>query len=135
MRSLNDHVMSYLRDARVLLLAVAIAGAALGLLFASQGASAYGTNYCLNWYPSGAACEGPNHTLDANIAWDGTGSGSWVCDTATNAYGNNVGGWECGYGMSETCYGGNQLLHGWILNDSSYWLYMYGTEYYAQGCP
>ena len=37
--------------------------------------------------------------------------------------------------MAETCYGGNQLLHGWILNDSPYWLYMNGTEYYSQGCP
>ena len=132
---MSDHLIFHLRGARALLLLFAIAGALLGFLVASQGASGYGVNYCTNWIPSGTACEGPNHTLDANIAWDGTGSSAWVCDTATNGSGGNVGGWECGYGMSETCYGGNQLLHGWILNDSSYWLYMYGTEYYAQGCP
>jgi hypothetical protein len=134
-RTLSHHLFSHLRGARALLLAVAIAGSLLGFLLASQGAGAYGVNYCANWYASGTGCEGPNHSLDANIAWDDTGSNAWVCDTATNSSGGNVGGWECGYGMSETCYGGNQLLHGWILNDSTYWLYMNGTEYYSQGCP
>ena len=46
-----------------------------------------------------------------------------------------VGGLGCGYGYTETCYSGNTLLHGWIANGSSYWLYMNGTEFYAQGCP
>jgi hypothetical protein len=132
---LSHHLTSHLRSGRVLLLAFAIAGALAGFSLASQGASAYGVNYCANWYASGAGCQGPNHSLVANIAWDDTGSNAWVCDTATNLSGGNVGGWECGYGMSETCYSGNQQLHGWILNDSTYWLYMNGTEYYSQGCP
>jgi len=118
-----------------MLLALASAGALVGFMFASQGASGYGVNYCANWYSSGGECEGPNHSLTANIAWDDTGGGDWVCDTATNDSGGNVGGWACGYGESETCYGGNQLLHGWIYNGSQYLLYMNGTEYYSQGCP
>jgi len=132
---LRDHLIPHLRSTRTLLLAFAITGSLLGVMLASQGASAYGVNYCTNWYAAGTGCEGPNHSLDANIAWDGTGSNAFVCDTATNSSGNNVGGWQCGYGESETCHGGNQLLYGWILNDASYWLYMYGTEYYSQGCP
>jgi len=132
---LSHHLLHHLRSTRALLLAFAVAGSLLGIMLASQGASAYGVNYCTGWIATGNSCEGPNHSLDANIAWDGTGSGSFVCDTATNSSGGNVGGWACGYGMSETCYSGNQLLHGWILNDSGYWLYMYGTEYYSQGCP
>jgi len=130
-----SYLTSTLRGARALVAAFAIGGALLGFSLVGEGASAYGVNYCANWYASGTGCEGPNHTLVANIAWDGTGSNAWVCDTATNSSGDNVGGWQCGYGMSETCYGGNQLLHGWILNASQYWLYMNGTEYYSQGCP
>ena len=132
---MSNHLISHLRSARALLVAVALAGALVGVLFASQGASAYGVNYCTGWIASGGSCEGPNHTLVANIAWDDTGSNAYVCDTATNASGGNVGGWNCGYGTSETCYAGNQLLHGWISNASPYWLYMNGTEYYSQGCP
>ena len=117
------------------MLAFAIGGALLGVLVVGQGASATSVNYCANWIATGKTCEGPSHSLDANIAWDDTGSNAWVCDTATNGSGGNVGGWACGYGLAETCYGGSQLLHGWIANDSGYWLYMNGTEYYGQGCP
>ena len=117
------------------MLAAAIAGALLGLLIVGRDASAYGTNYCTNWISSGSACEGPTHSLTANYAYDGTGSNAYVCETATNSSGVSVGGWGCGYGYAEGCYAGNQLLHGWLANDSPYWLYMYGTEYYAQGCP
>jgi hypothetical protein len=117
------------------MLSFAIIGALLGIFVASQGASAYGVNYCTNWITSGSDCEGPSHSLTANIAWDGTGGGDWVCDTATTNSGGDVGGWQCGYGESESCYSGNTLLHGWIYNGSPYYLYMYGTEYYSQGCP
>ena len=123
------------RSAKARLVAVASAGAMLGFLFASQGASGYGVNYCAGWLPSGGTCQGPSHTLTANIAYDGTGSNAYVCETATTASGRSIGGWGCGYGYAETCYAGNQLLRGWIANGSPYWLYMNGTEYYAQGCP
>ena len=124
-----------MRRTRTLLLAFAVAGALIGFSVASQGASGYGVNYCVGWIQSGAACEGPTHTLVANIAWDGDGSNAYVCSTAQTTSGTWLGGWSCGYGSSETCYAGNQLLHGWIGNGSPYWLYMYGTEYYGQGCP
>ena len=118
-----------------MLLAAAIAGALLGFLLASQHASAYGTNYCVGWQPSGGSCVGPTHTLTANIVYDDTGSGSWVCEIALDQNGNGYGGWACGYGQTETCYPGNRLLRGMIYNASPYWLYMNGTEFYAQGCP
>ena len=133
--SVGDHLAFRLRSTRVLLLAFAAAGALLGSLLASQGASGAGVNYCAGWLASGSSCEGPNHTLTANIAYDGTGSGSYVCETATNSSGHMVGGWGCGYGYAESCYAGNELLHGWIANGSRYWLFMNGTEYYSQGCP
>jgi len=119
----------------VVLIAAALAGAMVGVLFASQHASAYGVNYCVGWQPSGGSCVGPEHTLTADIAYDDTGSNAYVCDAATNSSGNVVGGWGCGFGISESCYGGNQLMHGWIGNDSPYWLYMNGSEFYSQGCP
>src|SRR5579872_1347801 len=121
---------------RALLLAVAVAGALTGLVVATQShASAYGVNYCTNWYPNGGSCVGPQHTLVANIVWDDTGSGAWVCEIALNSSGGGVGGWTCGNGMAESCYPGNQLLRGEIYNGAGYWLYMNGTEYYSQGCP
>ena len=76
----------HLRSARALLLAAAVAGALLGILFASQHASAYGTNYCVGWEPSTGSCVGPEHTLTANIVYDDTGSGSFVCDIAYSAH-------------------------------------------------
>jgi hypothetical protein len=124
-----------LRGTRVLLLTLAVAGALLGLMLVSRDANAWGVNYCVNWISSGSRCEGPYHSLTANIAYDGTGSGSYVCEAATDAAGNSVGGWACGYGYAESCFAGNQLLHGWLANASPYWLFMYGTEYYSQGCP
>ena len=132
---MTEYVASHLRRTRTLLLAVAAAGALLGLMFASQGASAYGTNYCVGWLQSGGSCEGPLHSLTGNIAYDDTGSNAYVCAAASNSSGNFVGGWGCGFGTTENCYPGNQLLHGWIGNDSPYWLYMNGTEFYSQGCP
>jgi hypothetical protein len=125
----------HLRSARALLLAVAVAGALLGVLLASQHASAYATNYCANWYPTYSSCVGPQHTLTANIVYDDTGTGSWVCEIAQYPGGGYYGSWACGSGETETCYPGNQLLKGEIYNDSGYWLYMNGTEFYAQGCP
>jgi hypothetical protein len=132
---MNGQLISYLRGTRTLLVAFAMAGALLGFLVTSRDAAGYGVNYCANWYRSGGQCEGPNHTLTANIAWDDTGSNGYVCETATNSSGGSVGGWGCGYGYAESCYSGNQLLHGWIANASPYWLYINGTEYYSQGCP
>jgi hypothetical protein len=131
---LSQHIRHF-RSARTLLLAVAIAGALLGFLFASQHASAYGTNYCVGWQPSGGECGGPTHTLTANIVYDDTGSGAYVCEIAVDQYGNGYGGWACGGGMTETCYPGSKLLRGLIYNASPYWLYMNGTEFYGQGCP
>ena len=132
---MSYHLVYHVRSTRALLLTFAIAGALLGFLLASQGAAGYGVNYCTGWSSSGSRCEGPNHTLTANFAYDDTGSNAYVCETATNASGNSVGGWGCGYGYAESCYAGNQLLHGWIANGSPYWLYMNGTEFYGQGCP
>ena len=132
---MSYHLTNRLRSTRALLLAFAIAGALVGFLVASQGASGYGVNYCVGWIQSGASCEGPNHTLVANVAWDGGGTGQWVCEIAQNGSGQYIGGWGCGSGSAETCYPGNQLLHGWIANGSPYWLYEYGTEYVSQGCP
>src|ERR1700730_6236962 len=121
-KSVNAHVVSHLRSTRALLLTLAIAGALLGFLMTSQGAAGYGVNYCAGWLSSGAPCEGPHHTLTANIAYDDTGSNAYVCEMATNSSGNSVGGgWGCGYGHVESCYAGNQLLHGWIANASPYW--------------
>ena len=117
------------------MLAMAIAGALVGFLLTSQHASAYGTNYCVQWLPSGGSCVGPEHTLTANIVYDDTGSGSVVCDIAQYPGGGYYGGWGCGNGENETCYPGNTLLKGEIYNGSAYWLYMNGTEFYAQGCP
>jgi hypothetical protein len=131
---LSQHTQ-HLRSARALLLAAAIAGALLGILFASQHASAYGTNYCVGWEPSGGSCVGPEHTLTANIVYDDTGSDSFVCDIALYPSGAPYGGWGCGDGASESCYAGNTLLKGEIYDDSTYWLYMNGTEFYDQGCP
>jgi hypothetical protein len=135
MTSMSRHLISPLRSAKALVLAFAIAGALVGFMVASGNASAYGVNYCTGWLATGKSCEGPNHSLDANIAYDDTGSNAYVCETATNASGGMIGGWGCGYGYAETCYSGNTLLHGWIANGSSYWLYMNGTEFYSQGCP
>jgi len=132
---MSSRITIPLGGARALLLAIAVAGAMLGFLLASPGAAGYGVNYCENWYASGSMCEGPNHTLTANVAYDDTGSHAYVCETATTASGASVGGWGCGYGYAQTCYAGSQMLHGWIANASPYWLYMNGTEYYAQGCP
>ena len=132
---MHHRLSSNLRGTRALLLAFAVAGALLGIMLASAGASGYGVNYCAQWMASGTTCQGPNHTLTANIAYDDTGSNAFVCEMATNSSGNTVGGWGCGYGYAETCFAGNQLLHGWIGNDSPYWLYMNGTEFYSQGCP
>ena len=74
--------------------------------------------------------------LTANIVYDDTGSGSWVCEIAVNSSRQRrFGGWACGGGQSESCYSGRQLLRGRIYNASPYWLYMNGTEYYTQGCP
>ena len=132
---MSHHLVSHVRRTRALLLTFAVAGALLGFLLVSQGAGAYSQNYCANWISSGSRCEGPYHTLTANIAYDDTGSNAYVCETATNSGGGSVGGWGCGYGYAESCYAGNQLLHGWIADASPYWLYMNGTEFYAQGCP
>ena len=132
---MSHTLSSHMRGSRALLTALAVAGAIFGVLLVTAGASGYGVNYCASWMPSGSTCEGPNHTLTANIAYDDTGSNAYVCDTATDSNGNNVGGWGCGFGMTETCYNGSKLLHGWIGNDSPYWLYMNGTEFYSQGCP
>ena len=133
---MSHHLFTHKRGARALLLTIAVVGALVGFLFASrQHAAAYGTNYCVGWEAKGGTCVGPQHTLVANIVWDDTGSNAWVCETALNSSGGQVGGWGCGYGSSESCYPGNQLLKGEIDNASGYWLYMNGTEYYAQGCP
>ena len=132
---MSSRFVSRQRRASAALLAFAIAGALLGFLLTSGSAAGYGVNYCAGWLGSGKSCEGPNHTLTANIAYDATGSNAYVCETATNSAGNSVGGWGCGYGYAESCYAGNQLLHGWIANASPYWLYMNGSEFYAQGCP
>jgi hypothetical protein len=120
---------------RAVLIAAALAGALAGILLVSQHAAAYGVNYCVEWLPSTGSCVGPEHTLTANIAYDDTGSNSYVCEIAQYASGGYDGGWGCGNGESETCYGGNQLLKGEIYNASIYWLYMNGTEFYSQGCP
>ena len=114
---------------------MAVAGALVGILFASQHAAAYGTTYCTGWEPSGGSCVGPQHTLTANIVYDDTGSDAFVCGIAQYPGGGYYGGWGCGYGEAEACYAGNTLLKGEIYNDSGYWLYMNGTEFYAQGCP
>ena len=132
---MSSHFASRQRRASAALVAFATAGALLGFLLASGPAAGYGVNYCANWFASGKSCQGPNHTLTANIAYDDTGSNAYVCETATNSSGNSVGGWGCGYGYAESCYPGNQLLHGWISNSSGAWLYMLGVEYYSQGCP
>ena len=132
---MSHHITSHLRGPRAFLLALALAGALSGAMLVSAGASGYGVNYCAAWIASGTSCEGPNHTLVANIVYDDTGSNAYVCEMATNSSGNSVGGWGCGFGISESCYAGNQLLHGWIGNASPYWLYMNGTEFYSQGCP
>jgi hypothetical protein len=134
-RSVSHHLVHRARSTRALLLTFALVGALLGVLLASQGAAGYGVNYCAGWSSSGSRCEGPSHTLTANFAYDDTGSNAYVCETATNSSGNSVGGWGCGYGYAESCYAGNQLLHGWVANGSPYWLYINGTEYYSQGCP
>ena len=131
-----SHRIGHLRSARTLLLAVALAGALVGFLFATQHASATWTNYCVGWQPSGGECEGPAHYLTADMVYDDTGSGSWVCEVAVNGYGNGVSpGWACGGGQTEECYPGWQSLRGLIYNASPYWLYMNGTEVYNQGCP
>jgi hypothetical protein len=130
-----SHQLKYLKSGRAFVLAVAVAGALLGFLFASQHASAYGVNYCAGWLTTGTQCTGPQHTLVANIVYDDTGSGSWVCEIAVDGGGNYYGGWGCGYGQAETCYAGNRLLRGAIYNGSGYYLYMNGTEFYSQGCP
>jgi hypothetical protein len=132
---MSDRFHIHLRSTRTLLVGVALAGALIGILLTSAHASATDVNYCANWIATGNGCEGPSHNLTANIAWDDTGSGSYVCSTVTNSSGNDIGGWGCGWGSAESCYGGGQALHGWILNDSGYWLYMNGTEYYSVGCP
>jgi hypothetical protein len=131
---LSQHTHHF-RSARALLLAAAIAGALLGIVFASQRASAYAQNYCIGWEPTGGSCVGPEHTITANIVYDDTGSDGWVCDVALYPNGSQYGGWGCGGGASESCYAGNTLLKPEIYNDSGYWLYMNGTEYYSQGCP
>ena len=132
---MSDHMISHLRSTRTLLLAFAVAGALLGFLFSTQGASATSTNYCVGWMATGGECLGPAHNLTANLVYDDTGSGGWVCEIAIDGNGNGVGGWGCGYGGAETCYGGGRSLRGQIYNGSGYWLYMNGTEYYNQGCP
>jgi len=71
--------------------------------------------------------------LGQNVATGGSLINQTI--TGTDAAGNSVGGWACGYGYAESCFAGNQLLHGWLANASPYWLFMYGTEYYSQGCP
>jgi|SRR5579863_5385390 len=131
---MRQHIHHF-QSARALLVAMAVAGALVGILFASQHASAYGTTYCTGWEPSGGSCVGPSHTLTANIVYDDTGSDAFVCGIAQYPGGGYYGGWGCGYGEAEACYAGNTLLKGEIYNDSAYWLYMNGTEFYAQGCP
>ena len=132
---MSDRFHLNLRSTRTLLVGIALAGALIGILLVGTRASATSVNYCANWIATGNACEGPSHDLTANIAWDDTGSGSYVCDTATTSSGTDIDGWGCGWGEAETCYGGGRALNGWILNDSGYWLYMNGTEYYSVGCP
>jgi hypothetical protein len=129
------HYTRHFRGVRTVLIAAALAGALTGILLASQHASAYGVNYCTGWEPSGGSCVGPEHTITANIVYDDTGSNAFVCEIAQYPGGGYYGGWGCGYGVSESCYPGNQLLKGEIYNDSIYWLYMNGTEFYSQGCP
>ena len=132
---MGHRISLHLRSSRALVTAFTVAGALLGFMLVSQGASGYGVNYCQGWMASGTTCQGPAHTLAANIVYDDTGSGGWVCDMATTSTGKADGGWGCGYGTAESCYPGNQLLHGWIANSSGTWLYMLGVEYYSQGCP
>ena len=129
------HYTRHFRSVRVLLLAAALAGALAGVLLVSQHASAYGTVYCQGWEPSGGSCVGPQHTLTANMVFDDTGSNALVCGIAQYPGGGYYGGWGCGNGEAESCYAGNQMLKAELYNDSIYWLYMNGTEYYAQGCP
>jgi hypothetical protein len=129
------HHIRHLHHARALLIAFAVAGALLGLAYASQHASAYGTTYCTAWEPSGGSCLGPEHTLTGNSVYDDTGSNSWVCGIAQYPGGGYYGGWTCGSGSATGCYGGSQLLKAELYNDSSTWLYMHGTEYYGQACP
>jgi hypothetical protein len=131
-----SHRIRHLRSARTLLLAVAVAGALLGFLFASQHASATWSNYCVGWQPSGGACAGPTRYLTADLVYDDTGSRQWVCEIALDRNGGGVPpGWACGAGSTEECYPGWQALRGMIYNASPYWLYMNGTEVYNQGCP
>jgi hypothetical protein len=132
---MGNHFTHLLRGTRARLIAVAAAGALLGVLVVSALAAGYGVNYCAQWSQSGTTCTGPTHTLTANIVWDGSGSGGWVCERSINGSGNPVGGWSCGYGEAETCYAGNQLLRGQVYNATGYYDYVYGTEYYSQGCP
>jgi hypothetical protein len=132
---MGNQITRQVRSTRALFIAVALAGALLGVLVVSQQSSAYGVNYCTGWSQSGTTCTGPTHTITANIAWDGTGSGGWVCEQAINGGGSSVGGWSCGAGEAEGCFPGNQLLRGQIYNATGYFDYVYGTEYYSQGCP
>ncbi len=133
---MGTHLFTHIRRTGALLLTIAVVGALAGVFIATHAhAAAYATNYCVGWEPNGGTCVGPSHTLTANIVYDDTGSHGWVCEIALNSSGGGVGGWTCGYGSAESCYPGNQLLRGEIDNGSGYWLYMNGTEYYAQGCP
>jgi hypothetical protein len=128
--------LRHLSGARALLLACAVAGALAGVLFVGQHAAASSTNYCIGWEPPVIGeCVGPTHNITANIVYDDTGSGAWVCEIVVNAYGDGYGFWSCGSGQTETCYGGNTPLRGLIYNASPYWLYMNGTEFYNSGCP
>ena len=117
------------------MLAFAVAGALLGLLVVGQHAAAYGTNYCNGWLPAGGSCLGPQHSLTANIAYDNTGNGAWICENAQYPGGGLAGSWVCAGGEAEGCFSGNTLLKGEVYNDSGGWLALVGTEYYGQGCP
>ena len=131
---MSQHIRQ-LRRARALLLACAVAGALLGVLLVGQHAAASSTNYCIGWEAPYGVCVGPTHNLTANIVYDDTGSGAWVCEIVLDGWGNGYGYWSCGSGQTETCYGGWTPLRGMIFNGSPYWLYMNGTEFYNTGCP
>ena len=133
---MSHHLTSHLRGTRASLLALAVAGALLGVMLVSRARQPTASTTARAGSPAATAARARTTRSTANIAYDGTGSNAYVCDRprpTPPATASAAGAAATAY--AESCYAGNQLLHGWLGNDSPYWLYMYGTEYYSQGCP
>jgi hypothetical protein len=127
--------MSYSLVRRAIARALIVFGVAAALCLPST-ASATNYYYCQFVTLAGFDhCDGPQHSLTANQAWNSQGAARRVCAGAL-LNGAFYGSYACGdFGFAEHCYSGQNLLTPRIHNGESLSQGMYGRAFYSETCP